>query len=48
LAVQVGRQKIPVLVTPVKNSPSKLGSRSTSARYMVSSSGSSSLFMAPR
>src|SRR5207244_12372702 len=48
-AVQVGRQKIPVVRTPTKNMPSKLGSRFTSARYIVSVGGrSSSVFIRVR
>src|SRR5207244_1560296 len=41
-AVQVGRQKIPVVRTPAKKMPSKLESRFTSARYIVSDEGRSS------
>ena len=39
LAVQVGRQNIPIVLTPTKNRPSKLLSLSNSAWYMVVSSG---------
>src|SRR5262249_34846077 len=40
---QVGRQKIPVVRTPTKKMPSKLESRSTSARYIVSAGGRRSI-----
>src|SRR4029453_13675267 len=40
LALQVGRQKIPVVRTQAKNSPSNDRSRSTSARYISVGVGS--------
>ena len=42
-AEQVGRQKIPVVRTPTKKIPSKLESRLTKARYIVSEGGRSSM-----
>jgi hypothetical protein len=43
LAEQVGRQKMPVVRTPTIKMPSKLESRFTNARYIVSVGGSNSI-----